>query len=169
MAKRKVRSQTGNLTPDHEKSGIELIPFAFWWRVTCCWKALNEGYNFSLDLISIGGLHKKLWTQKVVGVPTLTILGLPLRSLKTKNHSDATPVRRCGVYYMGEGGGFPQVRVMVSLMNPRTPMVLPSTKSVITCDNQLIYWFCAGSCEWVKLLVTLPSPIPKLQHAPLPL
>jgi hypothetical protein len=24
------------------------------------WKALDEGYNFGLDLILIGGLHKKL-------------------------------------------------------------------------------------------------------------
>jgi hypothetical protein len=30
------------------------------WRVTRRWKALDEGYNFSLDLVLIGGLHKKL-------------------------------------------------------------------------------------------------------------
>ncbi len=29
-------------------------------------------------------------------------------------------------------------------------------------------WFCAGPCEWLKL-VNLPSPIPELQHTPLPL
>ncbi len=28
-------------------------------RATYCWKALHEGYNFSLDLVAIGGLHKK--------------------------------------------------------------------------------------------------------------
>jgi hypothetical protein len=33
------------------------------WRVTHHWKALNEGYNFSLDLISIGGFHTKLWAS----------------------------------------------------------------------------------------------------------
>jgi hypothetical protein len=27
------------------------------WRATYHWKALDEGYNFVLDLISIGGLH----------------------------------------------------------------------------------------------------------------
>ncbi len=31
------------------------------WRVTYHWKVLNEGYNFAIDLISIGGLKTKLW------------------------------------------------------------------------------------------------------------
>jgi hypothetical protein len=30
------------------------------WHATRRWKALDEGYNFGLNLISIGGLHKKL-------------------------------------------------------------------------------------------------------------
>jgi hypothetical protein len=43
------------------------------------WKALDEGYNFALDLTSIGGLDKKLWDSKVQGVPILRISGLNLR------------------------------------------------------------------------------------------
>jgi hypothetical protein len=39
------------------------------WRVTYCWKSLDKGYNFALNLTSIEGLQKKLWTSKVVGVP----------------------------------------------------------------------------------------------------
>jgi hypothetical protein len=30
------------------------------WRAICRWKALDEGYNFGLDLVPIGGLHQKL-------------------------------------------------------------------------------------------------------------
>jgi hypothetical protein len=30
------------------------------WHVTHCWKVVDEGYNFGLDLIPIGGMHKKL-------------------------------------------------------------------------------------------------------------
>jgi hypothetical protein len=30
------------------------------WHATRRWKALNEGYNFGLNLIPIGGLHQKL-------------------------------------------------------------------------------------------------------------
>jgi hypothetical protein len=33
---------------------------AFRRHATYSWKALDEGYNFALDLISIGGLHTKL-------------------------------------------------------------------------------------------------------------
>jgi len=73
------------------------------------WKAFDDSYNFALDLISIEGLHAKLWRPKVEGVPTLAILGLPLGSLGTKNHLDVGPVGSHKVYYKGECGGFPQV------------------------------------------------------------
>jgi hypothetical protein len=42
----------------------------------------------SLDLISIGGFHRKLWGPKVVGVPILGISGLPFGSPETKCHLD---------------------------------------------------------------------------------
>jgi hypothetical protein len=45
-----------------------------------------------------------------------------------KNHLDVAPVERCRVYYMGEGGGFPRVRVVVSLMSPESPVACPSIK-----------------------------------------
>jgi len=35
------------------------------------------------------------------------------------------------VVYKGEGGGFPQVRVVVSLVSPSLLVVSPSTKSVL--------------------------------------
>jgi len=54
-------------------------------------------------------LHTKLWGPKVVGVPTLGILGLSLRSPRTKCHLDVGLVERHIVHYKGEGGGFPQV------------------------------------------------------------
>ncbi len=95
-------------------------------------KNLDKGYNFSLDLILIEGLHVKLWAPKVARVPTLGILGLPLGSPETKCHLDVGPMTNHRVYYKGESGGFPQVRAVVSLMNPSLPMVHPSTKSVQT-------------------------------------
>jgi hypothetical protein len=36
-----------------------------------------KGYNFALNLVSIGGLQKKLWASKVARVPISGILGLP--------------------------------------------------------------------------------------------
>jgi len=64
-----------------------------------------------------------------VGVPTLAILGLPLGSLRTKNHLDVSLVKRHKVYYKGEGGGFPQVQAMVSLVSPSLPVAHLNTKS----------------------------------------
>jgi len=59
----------------------------------CCathyWKNLDNGYYFALDLISIGGLHAKLWGPKIAKVLVVGILGLPFGSpgsLGTKWH-----------------------------------------------------------------------------------
>ncbi len=62
------------------------------WCVTYRSKALDEGYNFSWDLISIKGLHTKLWAPKVVEVPTLRISGLPFGSPRKNVIFVATPL-----------------------------------------------------------------------------
>jgi hypothetical protein len=51
-------------------------------HATYRWKALDKGYNFALDLIIIEGLHAKLCALKIVKVPTMGILGLPLGDKK---------------------------------------------------------------------------------------
>jgi hypothetical protein len=94
-----------------------LDSFACKWRGTYHWKALDKGSNFASNLISIEGLHTKLWVSKVVGIPILGILRLPLGTPETKWHLGASPMARHIIYYKGEGGGFPQVRAMVSLMS----------------------------------------------------
>jgi len=68
----------------------------------------DKGYNFVLDLISIKGLHTKLCSPKVVGVPTLAISRLTFGSPKTKCHLDVGLMERHKVYYKGGGGGFPK-------------------------------------------------------------
>jgi hypothetical protein len=111
------------------------------WRATYCWKDVDKGYNFFLELISIVGLHVEIWAPKVVGVPTLGISRLPLRSLGTKWNLGAGLVAKHKVNCKGEGGGFPQVRAVVSLMNPCLPMARPCTKVFQLCTNQLVVWF----------------------------
>jgi hypothetical protein len=65
--------------------------------------------------------------------------GLPLGNPRTKSHLDVAPVESCKVYYMGEGGGFLQVRVVVSLVNLESPVICPSTKGVSESElNQLV-------------------------------
>jgi hypothetical protein len=67
-----------------------------------------------------------------VGVLTLANSGLSLRSPKTKSHLDVGLMERHKVYYKGEGGGFPQVQAVVSLVSPNLPVARPSTKSAPT-------------------------------------
>jgi len=74
----------------------------------------------------------KLWGPKVTGVPTLGILWVPFGNLETKCHLDVSLVEKHRVYYKGEGGGFPQVRVVLSLVNLSLPVAHLSTKSVPT-------------------------------------
>jgi hypothetical protein len=49
-------------------------------------------------------------------------------SPETKSHSDVGVVERRREYYMGEGGGIPQVQAVVSLVNPKSHVACPSTK-----------------------------------------
>jgi len=102
------------------------------WRATCRWKALDKDYNFALKLTSIEGLHTKLCASKIAGIPISRISGLPLGNLRTKCHLGASPMAMHIVYYKGEGGGFPQVQAVVSLVSSCLPMARPCTKSAQT-------------------------------------
>jgi hypothetical protein len=110
-------------------------------RATYRWKALNEDSNFASDLIAIKGLHTKLWGSKVMGIPTLAILGLPLRSPETKSHLDVGSWR--GITYTIRG------KVVVS---PKSgpwwvlwvwvcPWLVLAPKVLQLCTNQLVVWF----------------------------
>jgi hypothetical protein len=70
----------------------------------------------------------------VVGVQTGTVSGLLFGSPGTKSHSDLGAAEKCRKYYMREGGGFPQVRAMVSLVSPELPMACPNTKGAPKSD-----------------------------------
>jgi hypothetical protein len=121
-------------------------------RATYCWKALYECYNFSLNLVVIRCLHKKLCALKVAGVPNVGISRLPLGSPGTKSHLDVAPVERCKVYYKGEGGGFPQVRAVVSLVCPGGPWFVLAPKVLQLCTNHFVLVLCRP--VWVNKLVT---------------
>jgi len=112
------------------------------WSATRRWKALKESYKFDWYLIPIKGLSKKLWTHKVSGVQTGTVLGLLLGSPGTKNYLDVGATERRKEYYIGEGGGFPWVRAVVSLVSLGSPVVCPSTKGALECEltNVLVGW-----------------------------
>jgi hypothetical protein len=73
-----------------------------------------------------------LCAPNVAGDPIAGISELPLGSLATKSHLDVVLVERHKVYYKRESGGFPRVRAVVSLVNPRLPVACPNTQSAPT-------------------------------------
>jgi hypothetical protein len=76
-----------------------------------------------------------LWGSKVAGVPVGGISG-------EKTHLDVGPVERSKVYYKGEGGGFPQVRAVVSLMCPCCPWLVLAPKVLELCTNHFMWVVC---------------------------
>jgi hypothetical protein len=127
-AKKKGRESIWQFDSRPLKIGNRPDPDACRWSAANHWKALDESYKFALDLIPIGGLGKELWRRKVARVQTGIVSGLLLGSPGTKSHLDAGAVERRRKYYMGEGGGFPWVRAVVSLVSPELPVACPSTK-----------------------------------------
>ncbi len=67
-------------------------------------------------------------------VQTLAVSGLRFGSPGTKSHSDVGAMRRHRKYYIGEGGGFPRVQVVVSLVSQKLSMACPSTKGALESE-----------------------------------
>jgi hypothetical protein len=76
----------------------------------------------------------------------LGILGLPLGSPETKWHLGAGLMAKHRKYYKGEGGGFPQVRVVVNLVNSSCLWFVLTSKVPQLCINDFVLVY-SGSCE----------------------
>jgi hypothetical protein len=131
------------------------------WHATYRWKALDKGYNFDSDLISIEGFHTKLWALKVVGDPTLGIWGLPFGSPETKWHLGV------GIIYTirGEVMASPKSGPWWVLWIRRCSWFVRAPK----CSNYSLTKSLFGLCRFVwviKLLVNLPSPHPEALTRP---
>jgi hypothetical protein len=125
-----------------QKVGNRLDLLSYRGRATYRWKAFDESYNFALDRIVIRGLLAKLWGSKVEGVPFGAISGLPFGSPRKNSHLDVASVDSCRVYYKGEGGGFPQVRAVVSLVCSCCPCLVLAPKVLQLCTNHFEWVVC---------------------------
>jgi hypothetical protein len=143
------KSQKSNWQFDSRPLKVRNRPdfLAFRQRPTYHWKAIDEGYNFGSNFIVIRGLHAKLCAPKVTEVLAVGISGLPLGSPKTKSHLDVALMERHKVYYKGEGGGFPQVRVVISLVYPSCPWLVLAPKLFQLCTNHFVLVLCRS--VWV--------------------
>jgi len=112
------------------KNHIEL--HACRWHATYHWKPFDKGYNFALNLTSIKGLHKKLWVFKMARILIPKILAFPTWECQEKWHLGPTPMVSHKEYYKREGDGFPQVWVVMSIVNTCMIAIHPCTKSAPT-------------------------------------
>jgi len=115
MGKRRAGSQTGNLTPDHKKSGIDLFPTSEL-RVRyvvgkISMRAISLVQTSSRSDLSVGS-----YDLPKSRTPPGTVSGLQLGSPRKKIHLDVASAGWRKEYYMGEGGGFPRVRAVVCLV-----------------------------------------------------
>ncbi len=81
---------------------------------------------------------------------------------------DVGATKRRREYYTGEGGGFPRVRAMVSLVSSKSQVACPNTKSVPESELTNLLVGLMHIRPNNEKLITLPNPIPELQHVPLP-
>jgi hypothetical protein len=150
------------------KVGNRPNPSVCRWSAKHLWKALKESYKFALDLIPIGGLNKKLWARKVPRIQTRTVSGLLLGSPGTKSHSDVGVVEKCREYYMGEGGGFPQIRAMTcpstkgALENELTNMLVGLMQ--VRVSNWSLSFFLVPF--WSFSMPSTPFNVESWEHAP---
>jgi hypothetical protein len=133
MAQKKAKESNWQCDSRPLKVGNCSDSFMCKWLITYLWKALDQRYNFVLDLTLIKGLHTKLWASKVVRVPILGISRLQLGSPETKWHLRVGPMARHREYSKGEGGGAsPQVWSVLNLVSLCLPVVRLCIKNAPT-------------------------------------
>jgi len=148
MAKRRAGSQIVNLTPNPEKSRIDPIYLA----VDNVRHTVGKLSTRATTLLQTAPWCK-VWSQSY-GAPKLHESQLAqLRDshskvLGKKNHLDVGPMERCKVYCKGEGGGFPQVRAVVSLVCPCCSWLILAPKVLQLCTNHLVWVMCRS--VWVS-------------------
>jgi hypothetical protein len=133
------------------------------WCATYYWKVVDDFYNFVLNLISIKGLHTKLWGPKVAKVPTLGISRLPEQNViwMWASWRGTKYIIRGKVVAPFKSGLWWVLWIQVC------PWLILTPKVLKLCTNQLVVWFmqvCVNNWGLSLFLV----PILELQHAPLP-
>jgi hypothetical protein len=145
MAKRRAGSQIGSLTPDHYKSGIDLFPMSdskVRHRVGNLLRRATTLLQTSSQLDSVVGSYELPKSRDSNRDNFETISGFQLGSPGKKSHLDVASMESCRVYYKGEGGDFPQVRAVVSLVCPCCPWHVLTPKVLQLCTNHFVWVLC---------------------------
>jgi len=142
MAKRRAGNQIVNLTFDQKKSGIDSIYL------------VTKGVRHTIGKLSTRAttlietiLRSEVCSQSY-GAPKSRESQLAwfqdshLGVSREKNHLDVSFVASHRINYKGEGGGFPQVWVMVNLMCPCCLWLILAPKVFQLCTNHFVWVVC---------------------------
>jgi hypothetical protein len=143
----RAKSQNGNLTPDQKKlpTGKSQESTQFTCLQTTCNISLESsqrGLQLCFRLHLDPRCVRKVMELQSCGSSNLGDSKLPSGSPETKSHLDVGPMERCRVYYKGEGGGFPQVWAVVSLVCPCCPWLVLAPKVLQLRTNHLVWVLC---------------------------
>jgi hypothetical protein len=130
MGKRKAGSQTGSLTKSRKSTSFRHPN----WECDTALERSQWGLQLWLRPRHNWTLQSRVMSSQSPRTPTGTISGLHFGSPKNLCHLDVASTASYKEYYMGEGGGFPRVQAVVSLVCPSArglsqhPRVFPNAK-----------------------------------------
>jgi hypothetical protein len=130
MAKRKAGSQIGNLTLNIKSWESIRFPCV---QVSCniSFKSFQRGLQFCFrPHFNWRSTHKVMGPQSHES-PNFENFRTPIWESRDKMSFGCGHLGEHKVCYKGEGGGFPQVRAVVSLVGSSLPVARLSTKSVL--------------------------------------
>jgi hypothetical protein len=142
MAKRKAGSQIGSLIPDHQKSGIDPISL----HAAMCNIPL-ERFRQRLQLCFRPRRNRRS-AQEVMrlqshGTPNCWNFETPTWESWDKKPFGCGPRGEArNIYYKEEGGGFPQVQAVVSLVCPSYMWLVLTPKVLQLCINHFMLVLC---------------------------
>jgi hypothetical protein len=140
-------SQNGSLTHGHKKLGIDPISLC----AGVVWHAVGKLLTRDRTLLKTSSRLKVCTRSHSPAKLRESNLG-NFGTLETKNHLDEGLVERCRVYYMGKVVASAESRPWWVLWVQSRPWLILTPKVLQQCINQLVGWFCVGSCEWIVCL-----------------
>jgi hypothetical protein len=111
------------------------------WKCNMAFKRSRRGLQLWFRLCCVRTLQSGVMAVQSSGSPTRTISRLDFGSPKNLCHLDVASTASCREYYMGEGGGFPRVRAMVSLVCPSARGLFETPKGVPNAKLTSCGWF----------------------------